>query len=340
MANRPEIDAMRHALALASAVDLRRDRNPSVGAVVLSPEGVQLAEGVHRGSGSVHAEVAALAAAGEAARGATVVVTLEPCNHSGRTGPCTLALVHAGVRRVVYAQPDPNPAAAGGAETLRDLGVDVEAGVLEDEATALNRGWTSAVGQGRPFVTWKFAATLDGRSAAADGTARWITGAEARSDVHRFRAQSDTILAGTGTVTADNPRLTVRGPADEALPRDQQPLRAVMGLRELDPTAAVFDDAADTVLLRTRDPWQALRELVDLGRKQVWLEGGPTLGAAFLKAGLVDEVVAYLAPALLGGGRPAVADLGISTIADAMRLELFDVCRVGSDVRLTMRGPH
>ncbi len=338
MVSQPENDAMRRALALAEGVDLSRDPNPRVGAVVLSPAGEIIAQAAHRGAGSDHAEAAALAAAGERSAGATLVVTLEPCDHRGRTGPCTEAILAAGIRRVVFAQADPNPTAAGGGESLRLSGVEVEAGWLDDEAEALNPHWSFAMTRQRPFVTWKFAATLDGRSAAADGTSRWVSGPQARSDVHRLRAGCDTILVGTGTVAIDNPRLTVRTDSDEALPREAQPRRAVMGLRELDPQRRVLDDVADTVLLRTRNPHEALASLFSLGSRHVWLEGGPTLGAAFLHAGLVDEVVAYVAPLLLGAGKAAVADLGITTIADALRFELDDVTRVGSDVRLTMRG--
>jgi diaminohydroxyphosphoribosylaminopyrimidine deaminase/5-amino-6-(5-phosphoribosylamino)uracil reductase len=339
MASQTETDAMRRALALARSVDLTRDSNPRVGAVVLSPTGRVIAEAAHRGAGTVHAESAALRDAGTAARGSTVVLTLEPCDHVGRTAACTDAIVAAGVRRVVFAQRDPNPEAAGGLESLRAAGVEVEAGVLESEARTLNRHWTFAMTHQRPFVTWKFAATLDGRSAAADGTSRWVSGPQARADVHRWRAGCDTILVGTGTVAVDNPRLTVRHGTDEPVARAAQPRRAVMGLRELDPQSHVLDAAAVTLLLRTRQPDQAVHTLFTAGSRHVWLEGGPTLGAAFLQAGLVDEVVAYVAPVLLGAGRPAVGDLGIRTIGEALRLQLDDVTRVGTDVRLTMRGP-
>ena len=191
---------------------------------------------------------------GERARGATAVVTLEPCNHTGRTGPCADALVAAGVARVVYAQGDTSPVATGGAETLRAAGVDVEGGLLADEARALNRVWTFAVEHRRPFVTWKFATTLDGRSAAADGTSRWVSSLPARRDTHRLRALCDTILVGTETVLVDDPQLTVRDEDDRPLPREQQLLRAVMGLREVPAGRRVLDDAAETVVLPTRDP--------------------------------------------------------------------------------------
>jgi len=338
MASRLESAAMDRALALAGSVDLRRDPNPRVGAVVLSSTGEVISDAAHRGAGHPHAEATAIQQAGPRAAGATLVVTLEPCNHIGRTGPCTELIRAAGIHRVVFAQRDPNPDAAGGAAALRAAGVDVEAGWREDEALALNPHWTFAMVGQRPFVTWKLAATIDGRSAAADGTSRWITGPAARGDVQRLRAGCDTVLVGTGTVATDDPWLTVRHPSGQPLARESQPRRAVMGRRELDPRSRVFDLAADTVRLRTRQPEDALDSLFSLGSRHVWLEGGPTLSAAFVRAGLVDEVVAYVAPAMLGAGVAAVGDLGISNVSDALRFELDDVTRVGSDVRLTMRG--
>jgi len=332
--------AMTRALALAASPGVPLGPNPRVGCVLLSSDGTTIAEGFHRGAGTPHAEVDALTRAGADAAGATAVVTLEPCNHTGRTGPCAQALVDAGVCRVVFAQTDTSPVAAGGAERLRAAGVEVEGGLLAEEARRVNREWTFAMEAGRPFVTWKLAATLDGRSAAADGTSRWVSSPAARRDAHRLRALSDVILVGTGTVLVDDPRLTVRDEDDEDLPRERQLLRAVMGLRDVPPTARVLDDAAETVLLRTRDPHEALAALRGRDRQHVFLEGGPTLAQAFLAAGVVDEVVAYVAPMLLGAGRSAVADLGITTIADAVHLELTDATVVGqgteANVRLTM----
>lgn len=319
--------AMARALVLAATPGVPLGPNPRVGCVLLDDTGATVAEGFHRGAGTPHAEAAALAAAGDAARGSTAVVTLEPCNHTGRTGPCAQALARAGVRRVVFAQPDPNPVAAGGADTLRAAGIEVEHGLLERESRALNRVWTFAVERGRPFVTWKFATTLDGRSAAADGTSRWISSRAARLDTHRLRAQCDAILVGTATVEIDDPELTVRD--EHGVPLAAHPLRAVMGRRDLDPGRLIFDSAlsvgAPSLHLRTRDPHHALAELHALEKRHVFLEGGPTLAAAFLAAGLIDEIVAYVAPALLGAGRSAVADLGIGTIADAFRPRVTSV---------------
>ncbi len=326
-----ELAAMRRALELA-AQGSPADPNPRVGAVVLAADGRPVGEGHHAGAGTPHAEIVALEQAGPLARGGTAVITLEPCDHTGRTGPCTRALLEAGVARVVFAQDDPNPAAGGGARRLRDAGLQVQRGPLTDEAEALNRAWAFAHRIGRPMVTWKFAATLDGRSAAADGSSRWITGAEARADVHDLRAECDAILVGTGTVLADDPQLTLRHP-DGSL-RDRQPVRVVVGTRPLPPTARVLDSAAPTVQLTDRDPAAVLKTLRDQGLHHVWLEGGPTLAAAFVRAELVDEVVAYLAPALLGSGPTAVTDLGVSTIAAARRLRPTDVRTFGDDVRI------
>jgi diaminohydroxyphosphoribosylaminopyrimidine deaminase/5-amino-6-(5-phosphoribosylamino)uracil reductase len=335
--------AMSRALELAQTPGVPLGPNPRVGCVLLAPDGTTVAEGFHRGAGTPHAEVDALSRAGERARGGTAVVTLEPCNHTGRTGPCARALVDAGVARVVHAQSDPNPIAAGGADTLRAAGVDVACGLLADEAREVNRVWTFAVEHQRPFVTWKFATTLDGRSAAADGTSRWVSSLPARRDTHRLRGLCDAILVGTETVLVDDPELTVRDDEDRPLPRDRQLLRAVMGLREVPVDRRVRNDAADTVLLRTRDPHEALAALHARDRQHLFLEGGPTLAAAFLQARLVDEVVAYVAPMLLGAGRSAVGELGVTTMAGAWRFEVTDVTVLGdgadTNIRITMQPP-
>lgn len=324
---------MRRALQLAEFGPVV-DPNPRVGAVVVGPAGQVVGEGFHSGAGSAHAEVAALAMAGAQAVGGTAFVTLEPCNHTGRTGPCSRALLDSGVTRVVYAQPDPSVQAAGGAATLRAAGVQVDGGLLAQDAEVLNQAWTFAVLHARPRVTWKFASTLDGRSAAADGTSRWITGPAARADVHELRATAGAIVVGTGTILADDPSLTVRHP--DGSQRMRQPLRVVMGRRAIPNTARVLDDSARTLRLTDRDPIAALKVLAKVGVRHVWLEGGPTLAAAasFLAGRLVDEVVAYLSPTLLGAGRPAVSDLGIHTIDGALRLLPHDVTCIGPDIRV------
>ncbi|MEO9325098.1 bifunctional diaminohydroxyphosphoribosylaminopyrimidine deaminase/5-amino-6-(5-phosphoribosylamino)uracil reductase RibD [Nocardioides sp. C4-1] len=334
-----ERDAMARALALAATDGVPLGPNPRVGCVLLADDGSTVAEGHHRGAGTPHAEADALARAGAAARGTTAVVTLEPCNHTGRTGPCARALVEAGVRRVVIAQRDPNPVAAGGTETLRVAGIEVEHGLLADDARALNEVWTFAVEHARPFVTWKLATTLDGRSAAVDGTSRWVSSEAARRDTHRLRSLADTMLVGTGTIAVDDPLLTVRDA--EGRPHAVQPLRAVMGERDLPASRRVFNDDAETVHLRTRDPHVALAELRARDRQHVFLEGGPTLAAAFLRVGLVDEVVAYVAPMFLGAGLSSLGDLGITTIAAAFRPTVTDVTVLPDDpehnVRYTLR---
>ncbi len=242
------------------------------------------------------------------------------------------------VRRVVFAQRDPNPIASGGAAALEAAGIEVEAGVMATVARGVNRAWTFAVEHQRPFVTWKFATTLDGRSAAADGTSRWISGTDARRDTHSLRAECDVLLVGTGTVLIDNPQLNVRDEVDQ--PLEHQPLRVVMGERGVPNTSRIFEAPGEALHLRTRDPRAALTELYASGRQHVWLEGGPTLAAAFLKAGLVDEIYAYVAPTFLGAGANAVGDLGITTIGDQLRwhLKRAAVIGVGADatVRLTL----
>lgn len=337
-----EHDAMLRALELAATPGVPLGPNPRVGCVVLAPDGTTLVEGFHRGAGTAHAEAAAIATAQEQGidlTGATAVVTLEPCNHTGRTGPCAQALIAAKVGRVVFAQSDPNPEAAGGAQTLREAGIDVEHGLMAAESHDLNRVWSFALAHQRPFVTWKFATSLDGRSAAVDGTSKWITSRAARIDTHRLRGLADTMLVGTNTVEVDDPQLTVRDAADEPIP--DQPLRAVMGLRDLPARSRIFDGTAGTMHLRTHEPAEALAQLFAKERRHVFLEGGPTLAAGFWKAGLVDEVVTYVAPVLLGAGRNAVDDLGIHTITDAPHLRVTDVTvleAAGEDtcVRITM----
>jgi diaminohydroxyphosphoribosylaminopyrimidine deaminase/5-amino-6-(5-phosphoribosylamino)uracil reductase len=336
-----EIAAMHRAAAVAKTVAGRTSPNPPVGAVVLDVDGIEVGEGATLPAGQEHAEIVALRNAGASARGGTAVVTLEPCNHQGRTGPCTEALIEAGVSRVVYAMDDPNPLASGGAERLREAGIEVIGGVLRSEVAHGAIGpWLVAIAQSRPFVTWKFAATLDGRSAAADGTSKWISNQLSRADVHALRNVVDAVVVGSGTVLADDPRLTVRGvgplESDELAPR--QPLRVVMDRRHRVPqTSQVFDGAAETVVLDTAVPRFALKALYDRGVRHILLEGGPTLAGAFLEAGLVDEVVAYIAPKLLGTGTSALREAGITTMADAITLEVTDVSRLGDDVKITGR---
>lgn len=334
-----ETAAMHRAVVIAASPDAPAGPNPRVGCVILSPDGHVLAEGYHRGAGTAHAEVDALAnlaAAGISAHGTTAVVTLEPCNHQGRTGPCAQALLDAGVADVVYAQDDPTAQARGGAAALAAAGVRVRRGLCAEQAARLNRPWLLAVTTGRPMVTWKLAATLDGRVAAADTTSRWITPPAARHDAHRLRRDCDAIMVGTGTVLADDPALTIRDEAGRSAPARLQPLRVVVGSRPIPPTAQVLADA-NHLLLPDHDPHAVLAALASREIRHVLLEGGPTLAAAFLRAGVVDEVVAYVAPALLGAGPAAVADFGVSTIADALRLHHPHVVVLGEGDNLAIR---
>lgn len=332
-----------HTALMQRALDAARlgpeaDPNPRVGCVVTDRDGRVVGTGHHRGAGTPHAEVDALARAGAAARGGTAVVTLEPCDHTGRTGPCTGALLSAGVSAVRYAVADPDPLATGGAARLAAAGVDVAVEAdpaLRAAAEDLNATWLHARRTGRPWVTWKTASTLDGRTAADDGTSRWITGEAARADVHALRARVGAVLVGTGTVLADDPALTVRDA--DGRPAARQPLRVVAGRRPVPDRARVRDGAAETLVLPTHDPHEVLAALTGRGVHHVLLEGGATLAAAFLRAGLVDEVVHYVAPVLLGAGPATVAGLGVGTIAGALRFETTDVAVLGGDVRITAR---
>ncbi len=332
--------AMRRALAVSAEVHGTTSPNPAVGCVVLDRDGVVVGTGATAPPGGPHAERAALAQAGDRAAGGTAVVTLEPCNHTGRTPPCVDGLLEAGIARVHAAVADPNPVAAGGLDRLRAAGVDVTLGTLADEvALGPLRGWLHRTRTGRPHVTWKVATTLDGRVAAADGTSRWITGPAARGTVHDLRRRMDAIVAGTGTVLTDDPALTARRPDGTLF--DHQPLRVVVGHRDVPPGArlARTDEAgtADVLHLRTRDPGEVLAELSHRTVVDVLLEGGPTLAGAFVAAGLVDRVLVHLAPALLGAGPHALGDAGVVTIADIVRLHVDEIHRAGDDVVIDAR---
>ncbi|MFH9267385.1 bifunctional diaminohydroxyphosphoribosylaminopyrimidine deaminase/5-amino-6-(5-phosphoribosylamino)uracil reductase RibD [Streptomyces sp. NPDC017546] len=351
-----DITAMRRAITLAARGLGSTSPNPVVGCVITDASGAVVGEGFHQRAGGPHAEVHALRAAGGRARGSTAYVTLEPCDHTGRTGPCSRALLAAGISRVVYAVADPNPGAAGGGDTLRAAGVRVERGLLAEEAEAGNAAWLTSVRLGRPYVLWKYAATLDGRIAAADATSRWITSPEARADVHRLRAEADAVLVGSGTARTDDPQLAVRG-----IDGVTQPLRVVLDTNAtaVKPGARVLDDTAPTLVAVAADapadhlPEAAVLRLpragagpgLDLdallaalherGVLSVLLEGGPTLAGAFVAAGKVDKVVGYLAPVLLGAGPAALADAGISTISEALRLDVTETVPIGPDLRIT-----
>lgn len=324
---------MRLAIERSEAVKGRTYPNPPVGAVILDSDGDVAGVGATEPPGGPHAEVLALRRAGERAAGGTAVVTLEPCNHHGRTPPCVDALLAAQVSAVVYAVTDPNPVAAGGAARLADAGVSVTAAVLADEVSrGPLREWLHKQRTGSPHVTWKFATSVDGRSAAADGSSQWITSEAARADVHRKRRVADAIVVGTGTVFADDPTLTARLP-DGTL-ADRQPLRVVVGEREISHEAKVLNDDSRTMVIRTRDPREVVRALSD--RTDVLLEGGPTLAGAFLRAGVIDRILAYVAPILLGGPITAVDDVGVLSIAHAQRWRFDGISPIGPDVRLSL----
>lgn len=318
---------MAQAIALAEQVDLSRDKNPRVGALVVSASGEVLGSGVHLGAGTDHAEVVALTQAGDLARGATVYSTLEPCAGTGQRPPCVQALIAAGVARVVFGQRDPNVAMSGGAKLLQDAGIEVISDVLADACTELNPTWTFAHEQGRPWVIWKTATTLDGFIAAVDETSKWITGEESREFVQRLRSTVGAIVTGTGTVLADDPHLTVR-----ALPADKQPVRVVVGNRSIPDDANVLKAGAQT-LQTSADIASVISQLwSDHAIHRVLVEAGSGLSTSLWRAGLVDEVYWFQAPVIAGDGIKVLADIGVQTMGDVLRFSQTAVNRVGLDV--------
>ncbi len=324
---------MRLAIDQAEKVKGTTYPNPPVGAVILDRDGAVAGVGATEPVGGAHAEVMALRRAGRRALGGTAIVTLEPCGHQGRTAPCANALVEAGVSSVAYAVDDPNPVAAGGMSRLAEAGVLVTSGVLADAVSAGPlREWLHKQRTGLPYVTWKFATSIDGRSAAADGSSHWITSEAARADVHRRRAVADAIIVGTGTVLIDDPILTARLPDGSLAGR--QPLRVVVGQREISADARVLNDDSRTMVIRTRDPHEVIKALGD--RTDVLVEGGPTLAGAFLRAGVIDRILAYVAPILLGGPITAVDDVGVLSIAQAQRWRFDGIEPIGPDLLLSL----
>ncbi|MFC4764153.1 bifunctional diaminohydroxyphosphoribosylaminopyrimidine deaminase/5-amino-6-(5-phosphoribosylamino)uracil reductase RibD [Dyella koreensis] len=350
---------MAQALRLAEHGLFTTQPNPRVGCVIAHGEEA-VGEGWHQRAGEPHAEVFALRAAGERARGATAYVTLEPCAHHGRTPPCADALIAAGVSRVVIATEDPFPQVAGrGIGKLRDAGVMVESGLMRETGRELNIGFFSRIERGRPWVRVKLAMSLDGRTALADGTSKWITGEAARADVQRWRARSSVILTGSGTALADNPHLTVRLPDGEAF---TPPLRVVLDRQLSTPTANhVFDSDALTLVLHADDanvPKHAdniryasvtekngqldlaavLHLLAERGCNEVHVEAGATLCGALVAAGLADELLIYVAPLLLGHrGRPLLRLPALNDMSERWNLQLFDQRMLGTDIRLRLR---
>ena len=319
---------MRRAFELARRGPLTGG-NPRVGCVLLDDAGTVVAEGWHQGAGTPHAEVDALGKVPDA-RGLTAVVTLEPCNHTGRTGPCAAALLEAGIARVVYSVADPGATSGHGAQRLAEAGIPVTHGVLEAEGEELLHPWLEVMRRGRPWVTVKWAATLDGRAASADGSSQWITGTAARQRVHEQRAASDAILVGTGTVLADDPALTARGDGGELVP--DQPLPVVVGERVIPVDARLHRHPRGVLETGTHDLTRVLEDLHARAIRRVYVEGGPTLASAIIAAGLADEYAIYLAPALLGGDRLAIGDLGIPSMDGIRRLAVTGVEQLGDDI--------
>lgn len=372
--NAPAFTAIDHeqmalALQLAAHGLYSTAPNPAVGCVVLDSTGATVGTGWHRKAGEAHAEVLAIAAAGEAARGGTAYVTLEPCAHHGRTPPCVEAVIRAGLRRVVAAMRDPNPRVAGtGLQQLREAGVEVAVGLLEREARELNRGFISRMERGRPWVTVKMGASLDGRTALADGASKWITSGVARADVQKLRARASAVLTGIGTVLADDPALTVREP--ELPLYGRQPLRVIFDARgQLLPTSRVVNDGYETLLMTSQqgagqlqargvhaqtqlvveslpvdangrlDPRVALQRLAERECNEVLVEAGARLAGSFIAAGLVDELVVYVAPTVLGDtARPVfLLPKPLRTLEERQNFVFHDLRRIGPDVRLTLR---
>ena len=300
--------------------------NPNVSAAIYGEDGSLISDGFHNRKVSVdHAEVVALKKAGSAARGATMVISLEPCAHTGTTPPCVQTIIDAGIAKVMYAVADPNPIAAGGAQKLADAGVVVEHRESA-ELTFVQRAWLHKERTGRPLMIWKVATTLDSKVAASDGTSQWITGPESREDVQELRAQSDAILIGTNTALVDNPHLIPRG-------HEARPVRVICGEQEVPATNKVFDNEARTIVVKSKSIPELIKVLSDEGFNQVLVEAGPTLGSALMASGNIDELIVYQAPKMLGAGKEFVSHLGISTLDDFLELELLSVQPFGSDIK-------
>ncbi len=353
---------MAQALQLAERGIYTTSPNPRVGCVLVR-NGIVVGEGWHERAGEPHAEALALRAAGTAARGATAYVTLEPCDHHGRTPPCSEALIAAGVARVVVAVQDPNPLVAGlGIAKLRAAGIEVESGLMEPDARSLNIGFFARMTRGTPWLRSKIAMSLDGRTALANGTSQWITGAAARQDVQHWRARSCAVLTGIGTVLADDARLNVR-----EIQTSRQPLRVVLDSRLRIPLTArillsgnvlvytAAHNAGKSVVLAAAgaivctlpdgngqvDLAAVLDDLAKRGCNEVLAEAGSTLNGALLRAGLVDELLLYVAPQLLGDSARGMAQLGELTGLDQrINLKWQDVRQVGNDMRITVKVEH
>ena len=327
--------AMQRAIALSEKGLGKTSPNPIVGAVIIDDAGNVIGEGFHdRMKSKDHAEVVAIVNANQNLKGATIVVTLEPCNHSGSTGPCTQAIIDAGISTVVFAVNDPNSVASGGADTLRAAGIKVIDGVLKAEAAYANRAWLMKIKKNRPFFTWKVATTLDAKIAATDGTSKWITNETSRADVQVLRRLADAILVGTNTVITDDPHLIPRG---EFPGYAHNPIRVICGEQELPKDAKVFDEAAQTVVVKSKDLDLLVQKLNELKINHVFVEAGPTLASAMVDHCLMDELVIYQAPSLLGSGKPFFTFDYQTTISDQMRLEHISTVVLAGDVKSVYR---
>jgi diaminohydroxyphosphoribosylaminopyrimidine deaminase/5-amino-6-(5-phosphoribosylamino)uracil reductase len=300
--------------------------NPNVSAAIYTPDGRLISDGFHNRKTSLdHAEIIALKRAGDLAQGSTMVVSLEPCSHQGRTGPCTEAIASAGISRVIFAVKDPNPLAKDGEDRLRELGVHVDF-VESPELKFLQRAWLHKVATGNPLMIWKIATSLDGKIAAGDGTSKWITSEDSRVDVQELRAESDAILIGTNTALVDNPALIPRGST-------ARPVRIICGEQEIPSTYQIFDEQARTIFVKSK----SLAELSDVlrseGFNQVLVEAGPTFGTALLSAGLIDEIIFYHAPLLIGEGKNSINSLGVSTLSQAISLQLLSTQIINEDIK-------
>jgi diaminohydroxyphosphoribosylaminopyrimidine deaminase/5-amino-6-(5-phosphoribosylamino)uracil reductase len=309
--------------------------NPNVSAAIYSADGTFIADGAHvRAISQDHAEVVVLKKAGAAAKGATLVVSLEPCNHVGTTPACVDAIIEAGIAKVIYAVADPNPIAAGGAERLRSAGINVEL-IASKELEEIQGAWLHRIKSGRPYFVWKVAVTLDGYVAASDGTSQWISSEASRADVQVLRSQSDAILVGTGTALADNPTLQPR------IVGAQLPMRIVMGERDIPTDFNLHHGDSETIFIKSHEVNVLLESISDKAINQVLVEAGPTLGTALFAAGVIDEIVLYQAPTILGSGKSWLGDLGISTLAKAAPLTLLSSIQVGPDLKSRYRvGAH
>lgn len=351
-----ELRALERAFALA-AQGPADTPNPQVGCVLLDAAGQTLATGWHRGAGSAHAEAHALERAqanNVDVRGATAIVSLEPCAHQGRTPSCAGALLAAGITRVIFSVPDPTAAAHGGGQLLQANGVVVVGGMLEERGRALLAPWFAQLAQSRvsvpeesaasapasapaPWIVAKWAMTLDGKVAALDGSSQWITGPLAREQAHELRSHTQALIVGTGTVAADNPRLTAR--TSSGLLAPHQPLKVVVGRRDIPADSLIRAHGTPVLQVRSHNPAHVVSALASNAVSHAIIDGGPTLISAFLAAGLVNEIHAYIAPKILGGGTPVVQDLGISTLTSALHFDVKQVQTLGPDTLITLVRP-